>query len=143
MSIKTIAIPAKWNNNISSEKIIDLDCPINSIYELKSVLSTKLLIDIDSLFLYDGLDNGSLYQNNDDVRDITVVYYRRLGNACNVCAKKSVMITGDCNYCKCKYCNVHRLPESHSCPRLNDCRKTQFNINHEKVMNGKCVSSIL
>ena len=52
---------------------------------------------------------------------------------------RRVALIGDCRFCKSKFCLKHRLPEEHSCQKMEDCRKNAFNINEENVMKGKCV----
>jgi len=65
------------------------------------------------------------------------------GNKCAFpeCNQKPVLIVGDCKYCNSKFCGSHRLPESHSCPKMEDCRQAHFNKNKAKLEGEKCVAS--
>ena len=62
------------------------------------------------------------------------------------CHLKAVLITGDCKYCKLKFCNKHRLPESHYCENLQSCKDAHFQKNKEKLekesLQSVCVEKI-
>jgi len=60
---------------------------------------------------------------------------------CNVdgCKGRPLLIVGDCKFCKKNFCGEHRLPETHSCTGLEDCRKQSFDKNKNKLANEKCV----
>ena len=60
---------------------------------------------------------------------------------CNydTCSKKTAKIIGDCRYCSNKFCESHRLPESHSCTCYDKVRCESKNILKNKLMNEKCV----
>lgn len=62
--------------------------------------------------------------------------------ACSLddCKKKAALIVGDCKYCKKSFCSGHRLPETHLCHGLDDCRKEHFDKNKLKLESEKCVS---
>lgn len=60
--------------------------------------------------------------------------------ALDECNSRAVLIVGDCNYCKEKYCSLHRLPEDHLCKNIAICNKKAFEKNERLVNGGKCVS---
>lgn len=136
-----VSIPTKLSPEIENYNI-DIDTKeIRTFYELKTFISKYWNINIDSLFFYDTNVNGRIYQNHENIDNIENIYYKKLKNACNVCGSKSTIITGDCSFCLCKYCNLHRLPESHKCVCINKLKKDSFNDNYSRVMNGKCVAA--
>ena len=49
------------------------------------------------------------------------------------CNKKTSKIIGDCNYCNNKFCDKHRLPESHNCTKLDECCKLAKEQNEIKL----------
>jgi len=55
------------------------------------------------------------------------------------CTKRPALIVGDCRYCAKRHCTQHRLPETHNCLNLQDCRQQSFDKNKEKLMREKCV----
>jgi predicted nucleic acid binding AN1-type Zn finger protein len=115
-----------------------------NIYQLKTEISNLLKIDLDTIFLYNSSianDTRRIYQNMDLIENIDEIFYKILKNSCNECGAKATMITGDCNFCKCKYCNLHRLPESHKCACIHTLKKDSYNENFTRVMNGKCVAA--
>ena len=115
-----------------------------NIYDLKTAISKVLNIDIDTIFLYSTNEQNvdrHIYQNIEQINNINEIFYKVLKNSCNVCSAKATMITGDCNFCKCKYCNIHRLPETHKCACIQAIKKDSFNDNYSRVMNGKCVAA--
>jgi len=65
----------------------------------------------------------------------------KTGNKCAYadCQRKPAVGVGDCRFCTSKFCGQHRLPETHSCPHLENCRKQSFDKNKEKLMKEKCV----
>jgi len=113
-----------------------------NIYDLKIVISKHLGIEIDSIFLYTASESSArIYQNKEYIENIDEIFYKKLKNSCNVCGTKATIITGDCAYCKCKYCNAHRLPETHKCACIHAVKHESFNDNYTRVMNGKCVAA--
>ena len=137
-------IPTKTRPDISSIPI-SIDYTITkNIYDLKTNISKVLNIEIDTIFLYTSNnpnDEKRIYQNTENIDKIEEIFYKILKNSCNLCGGKATMITGDCNFCKCKYCNIHRLPESHKCACIHTIKKDSFNDNYSRVMNGKCVAA--
>ena len=138
------SIPTKTRPEITSIAIgIDYTITKN-IYDLKTNISKLLNIEIDTIFLYTSNspnDEKRICQNTENIDKIEEIFYKILKNSCNVCSVKATMITGDCNFCKCKYCNIHRLPESHKCACIQAIKKDSFNDNYSRVMNGKCVAA--
>lgn len=138
------SIPTKTRPEITSIAIgVDYTITKN-IYDLKTNISKILNIDIDTIFLYisnSPNDEKRICQNTENIDKIQQIFYKILKNSCNVCSVKAAMITGDCNFCKCKYCNIHRLPESHKCACIQAIKKDSFNDNYSRVMNGKCVAA--
>jgi len=57
------------------------------------------------------------------------------------CAKKTVLVVGDCKFCQKHFCAKHRLPEIHQCSGLDTCRKASYEKNAAKLMEEKCVAS--
>ena len=57
------------------------------------------------------------------------------------CGKKFASIIGDCKFCDCKFCLIHRLPESHNCTKLDECCKIAKENNEIKLMEEKCIAS--
>lgn len=59
------------------------------------------------------------------------------------CLDRVAKIVGDCRYCSHAYCGKHRLPESHACEKLSNCRQESYERNSDKLLNGKCVADKL
>jgi len=57
------------------------------------------------------------------------------------CKRKPVLIIGDCKFCTGKFCAQHRLPETHNCINIKDCRQQSFDKNKEKLLKEKCVGT--
>ena len=115
---------------------------ITNIFELKKVLAEKTNKQVGDIFIYSVEIPNINYENHNKIsNDNDKFYYKILSNRCACCVKKSTMITGDCKYCSCHYCNVHRLPESHCCIGLDKCKSDSFQDNYNKTINGKCVKS--
>ena len=113
---------------------------MSSIYDIKKFLSEKTKNSIGQIFIFD-FENPSTHYENYIKITAKKYYYKILTNKCASCLKKSTMITGDCKYCSCHYCNIHRLPESHCCIGLEKCRSDSFQDNYTKTIAGKCVKS--
>jgi len=56
------------------------------------------------------------------------------------CARKAVLVVGDCRFCSNSYCGKHRLPEEHVCSGMATCKQASFDRNKEKLTNEKCVA---
>jgi hypothetical protein len=113
---------------------------INNIFDIKKYLSEKTQNPIGQIFIFD-FENPITYYESYVKITAEKYYYKILTNKCASCLKKSTMITGDCKYCSCHYCNIHRLPESHCCVGLDKCKSDSFQDNYTKTINGKCVKS--
>ena len=55
------------------------------------------------------------------------------------CKQKKSQSVGYCKWCQKTFCVAHRLPETHNCIGLKDCKAQAFNINKNKISNEKCV----
>ena len=113
---------------------------INNIYDIKKFLLEKTKNPIGQIFIFD-FENPTTHYENYFKITLDKYYYKILSNKCACCLKKSTIITGDCKYCNCSYCNIHRLPESHCCVGLEKCRSDSFQDNYAKTIAGKCVKS--
>lgn len=133
--IEIISLP---KDNVESV-IYNID-NISSIIDIKKLLSEKIQKNIEQIFIFD-FENPILHYENYIKITNNKYYYKILTNKCACCLKKSTMITGDCKYCSCNYCNIHRLPESHCCIGLDKCKSDSFQENYVKTINGKCVKS--
>ena len=113
---------------------------VKTIYELKKNLSEKIKMPIGEIFIYNTETPNLHYENSVNITEVMqTFYYKTISNRCSICAKKSTMITGDCIYCLCHYCNIHRLPEEHACPCLEKCKSASFQENYNRVISQKCV----
>jgi predicted nucleic acid binding AN1-type Zn finger protein len=57
------------------------------------------------------------------------------------CGKKIAYIIGECKFCTCSFCLIHRLPEIHNCINLDKCKEQAKDINENKLMQEKCVAN--
>jgi len=57
------------------------------------------------------------------------------------CVRRPVLIVGNCKFCTKDFCAQHRLPETHACPNMKDCRQQSFDRNKAKLMKEKCVAA--
>ena len=113
------------------------------IYSLKKLISEKKKINIDEIHILK-VDSGlECYDNNDFISCDMTLHIKIIKNRCSVCLKKSATIVGDCQYCLCKYCLNHRLPEVHKCPEMDSCRKESFDKNYNTVISQKCVATMI
>jgi predicted nucleic acid binding AN1-type Zn finger protein len=113
---------------------------VNNIFDIKKLLSEKIQSPIEKIFIFD-FENPTKYYENYVKITTEKYYYKILTNKCACCLRKSTIITGDCKYCSCNYCNIHRLPESHCCIGLDKCKTDSFQENYTKTIGGKCVKS--
>ena len=112
-----------------------------NIYHLKRYLSEKLQKELSNIFIYSTEDSKIPLQNLLNFEDEIALYAKISKNRCSTCMGVATFGIGDCVYCKCNYCNMHRLPESHKCPRLESCKKESFDANFKQVISQKCVIS--
>lgn len=70
---------------------------------------------------------------------------QKKSNKCFIdhCLDRVAKIVGDCRYCSHAYCGKHRLPESHACEKISNCRQESYDRNSDKLLNGKCVADKL
>ena len=115
-----------------------------TIYDIKQSLVRNDIgvLFLDKLFIYNDMDGKSLCNNADYLQsERDTYYYKVLASACNQCLKKPVLVIGDCNYCKLKYCGIHRLPEAHNCVRISDCKRQHHEKNTKNLIENKIHTS--
>ncbi len=81
-------------------------------------------------------ENNNIINNNNSVEKKKK---KKKAPRCNLegCNKPQSIIVGNCKWCNLHFCNTHRLPESHCCTQLNDCKNSAFNINQNKLEKEK------
>lgn len=57
------------------------------------------------------------------------------------CKFKILSIGISCPKCNKSFCGLHRLPEDHQCPFLQEIKDEAFQKNNEKLINNKCVAA--
>jgi hypothetical protein len=129
------------SQNTTSISLID-NQPIR-VYDIKVALASALQnTHISTLFLYTStstekhLDASYLWDTQQPV-----VYYNSIQNRCATCFKRAAPLIGDCNFCMSKFCAMHRLPESHICACMSQCKQQQYETNRDTLMRNKCVAS--
>jgi len=65
-------------------------------------------------------------------------------NKCNFCNKKLNLIQIEISNCKCckKFCDLHRLPETHNCveiKNIGNILRDKLKLNLEKIENPKII----
>ena len=138
--IELSIFPKENDKDENSKKIYTFN-NIQNIFKLKKVLSEEIKKSISDIFIYNTQTPNIHCENNFKINDNEQFYFKILSNKCAYCSKKAIMLTGDCIYCKCNYCNIHRLPEFHACPEIEKCKSDSFQENYTKTINGKCVKS--
>jgi predicted nucleic acid binding AN1-type Zn finger protein len=58
------------------------------------------------------------------------------------CTQKPAMIIGDCAYCESRFCAQHRLPETHECVKMKQCRQIAKTENTQRL-NSQALSSVM
>lgn len=78
-----------------------------------------------------------------DCLDVLIRVRGGLKGKCGVeeCKHRPALVVGDCKYCTGHFCSEHRLPETHSCTGLAQCKEVHFNKNKDKLLREKCVAS--
>jgi hypothetical protein len=129
------------SQHITSISFVD-ELPIR-VYDIKVALASALQnTHISTLFIYTSpesekhLDASSLWDTQQ-----SIVYYNSIQNRCTTCFKRAAPLIGDCNFCMSKFCAMHRLPESHTCACMNQCKQQQYETNRDTLMRNKCVAS--
>jgi len=141
LSQKTIAVEVEKTDSIETVKQ-------KFILEFYTVEGTSPKLEGTSpksqqLFLNEKpLDELKTVADYEIQKDTTLLLrMRSTANKCKVdsCPRKAALIIGDCKFCKKNYCAHHRLPETHSCSNIQDCRQQSFDKNKEKLQKEKCV----
>ncbi|KIY42950.1 hypothetical protein FISHEDRAFT_38396 [Fistulina hepatica ATCC 64428] len=57
------------------------------------------------------------------------------------CNSAALRIIGSCPHCSMLFCGSHRLPEHHSCNKMEDCRQQAFERNKTKLESERTVAS--
>lgn len=139
--IEISIFPKENEKDENNNKILFTFYNIPNIFKLKKDLSEEIKKSINEIFIYNVQTPNIHCENNFKINDNDKFYFKILLNKCAFCSKKAMMVIGDCIYCKCNYCNIHRLPEFHSCPEIEKCKLDSFQENYNKTINGKCVKS--
>ncbi len=58
------------------------------------------------------------------------------------CTQKPATIIGDCAYCESRFCAQHRLPETHECVKMKQCRQIAKTENTQRL-NSQAMSSVM
>ncbi len=58
------------------------------------------------------------------------------------CTQRPATIIGDCAYCESRFCAQHRLPETHECVKLKQCRQIAKTENTQRL-NSQALSSVM
>ncbi len=122
--------------------LVDRTHPIR-VYDIKVSLALILAnTHISTLFLYTTIDAEKHFDASIiwDTHQ-TAVYYTSIQNRCATCYKRAAPLIGDCSFCLSKFCAMHRLPESHTCACMNQCKQQQYDANRDTLMRNKCVAS--
>ena len=132
------------SQNTTSISLVD-EQPIR-VYDIKAALASNLKnTHISTLFLYTSPDSEKHLDASIvwDIHHHSIVYYNIIKhtNRCAVCYKRAAPIIGDCSFCQSKFCAMHRLPESHTCACMNQCKQQQYESNRDTLMRNKCVAS--
>lgn len=118
---------------------------LNDIYnlnDLKEKIKEILKIPLKKQIIYynnlEIIDLPISQEENENII-LKLVKKNKSQNKCNhtECNEK-ISIIGDCKWCSHKYCNQHRLPETHCCTNFNDCKKASFNKNADLLNGSKC-----
>eukprot|EP01103_Thecamoeba_quadrilineata_P008763 TRINITY_DN18493_c0_g1_i1.p1 TRINITY_DN18493_c0_g1~~TRINITY_DN18493_c0_g1_i1.p1 ORF type:complete len:142 (-),score=20.59 TRINITY_DN18493_c0_g1_i1:30-455(-) len=129
-----------------SGKIISFEADSSlTLASLKEKISEAERVSIDqiSLTLNDkSFDEKELSSSLSSSENVNIVMKTKPPqNKCvySGCTKRPALIIGDCRFCGKKYCSQHRLPETHNCHNISDCRNQSYEKNKEKLMREKCV----
>ena len=55
------------------------------------------------------------------------------------CSGKKLKLIGKCSYCSLIFCKNHRLPETHECIGIQECKDRHKEILSKKLLNEKTV----
>eukprot|EP01103_Thecamoeba_quadrilineata_P005166 TRINITY_DN149_c0_g1_i2.p1 TRINITY_DN149_c0_g1~~TRINITY_DN149_c0_g1_i2.p1 ORF type:complete len:143 (+),score=17.97 TRINITY_DN149_c0_g1_i2:82-510(+) len=136
---------------------LTVNTPSGKTTTLEVESSTSITTLKQKLFEFEGLsiDQQIVYLDEkplDDLEATLADYHladsvtltlksKKVVNKCSYtgCPKRPALIVGDCRYCAKRHCAQHRLPETHNCLNLQDCRQQSYDKNKEKLMREKCV----
>ena len=129
--------------NTPDSTVIQLSLPIR-VYDVIVSLASVKQITISSVFIYTSPESEKHIDSSTSWEIDTYplkLYYNIIQNRCASCYKRAAPIIGDCSFCLSKYCAIHRLPESHSCACINQCKQQLYEKNRDILMSQKCVAS--
>jgi predicted nucleic acid binding AN1-type Zn finger protein len=49
------------------------------------------------------------------------------------CTRFQAKIIGDCKFCLKSFCLFHRLPEEHSCNKIEECKRRSYDDNKMRI----------
>jgi len=56
------------------------------------------------------------------------------------CRNAVMRIVGECPHCLTHFCGNHRLPETHACGKLKECREQAFELNRAKLESQTAIA---
>ncbi|CCA69241.1 hypothetical protein PIIN_03140 [Serendipita indica DSM 11827] len=59
------------------------------------------------------------------------------------CRNAVQRIAGECSHCSSHYCTSHRLPETHACGKLTECKQQAFEANRAKLESQTAIADKL
>ncbi|QPG74816.1 hypothetical protein FOA43_002152 [Brettanomyces nanus] len=122
--------------------------------EFSTLLSSYGITAVSDSTVY--LTDDSQVESNcaitdNDVADLTIVQQHikktrsksKSKNRCSfgTCHASALRLTGECQFCKGKFCSKHRLLEKHNCKGLKICKNKCFERNALKLRNEQTVTS--
>ena len=107
----------------------------HKIHEQTDIPSKQQCLSVNDIFI----KNTDKLENYVKEDKCLITLKKMKKPRCPVCNKKTVLLVGDCSYCKYSYCSQHRLPESHDCSHINECKESQYKKNSDLLLSQKCV----
>jgi len=131
-------------NDKDKEKEKEVSSP-SSPSRKRSIISEKE----DECIIFDGkklpdtstVEECNISQNSTVNLHITPSSQKKSKCSFGDCVRRPVLIVGNCKFCTKDFCAQHRLPETHACPNMKDCRQQSFDRNKAKLMKEKCVAA--